>query len=46
MVRTRVASAVHAHGRAGERLAAQRGASRGALATEIADLLAVHLEPD
>jgi hydroxyethylthiazole kinase-like uncharacterized protein yjeF len=46
MVRTRVASAVHAHGRAGERLAAQRGASRGALATEVADLLAAVLEPD
>ncbi|MDP3219113.1 MAG: NAD(P)H-hydrate dehydratase, partial [Deltaproteobacteria bacterium] len=46
MVRTRVASAVHAHGRAGERLTAQRGASRGALATEVADLLAVVLEPD
>lgn len=46
MVRTRLASAVHAHGRAGERIAAQRGASRGALATEIADLLATALEPD
>ncbi len=45
MVRTRIASAVHAHGRAGERIAAQRGASRGALATEIADLLATTLEP-
>ena len=46
MVRTRLASAVHAHGRAGERIAALRGASRGALATEIADLLATTLEPD
>ncbi len=46
MVRSRLASAVHAHGLAGERLATQRGASRGALATEIADLLATTLEPD
>jgi NAD(P)H-hydrate epimerase len=46
MVRTRIASAVHAHGRAGEHTAARRGASRGALATEIADLLATALEPD
>jgi len=46
LVRSRVASAVHAHGLAGERLAAQRGASRGALATEIADLLGSTLEPD
>lgn len=46
MVRTRVASALHAHGRAGERLAAQRGATRGALASEIADLLAMTLEAD
>ncbi len=46
MVRSRLASAVHAHGRAGERIAALRGASRGVLASEIADLLATTLETD
>jgi hypothetical protein len=37
---------VHAHGRAGERIADVRGASRGVLASEIADLLATTLETD
>lgn len=37
----RVNQAVHAHGRAGQRVHAQRGSTRGALASEIADAVAL-----
>lgn len=39
-----VNEAVHAHGRAGERVHAERGAVRGALASEVADAVSAALE--